>query len=549
MRSAKIQCSLWILWRKPIDGTNEFIEVDKVFHSNMTSIFQGSIVDESMDTMFAQIRTHVENPALPKSGFMVIINPDNNDQECFKWSIIAAIHHEEIGTNHQRISKLRPYQERYNWDGIEFPTSIKDITKFERNNPDIAVNVLYATGKKFNILRRSAFNESDTQVNLLLLTDEKRNYYVSIKNLSKLLGHHDAQREGKMVILPGRTMPSEKEKWLYYQDGHCQFKKPFVIYAEFESLLIPVKNARDTKTLNKHVPCGWATYSTFAYGEVPDPLTVFRGKECVTRFVDHLEDEVKRLYSIYPQKDMLLLTEILKKDHDSATSCHISMKPFDDDPKNRKVKDHCHSPGLHRGAAHNTCNLKYKIPKPCTSDFSQPIRVPIAGMGQGHGEKYKKIEIRLIDTCCSMASLKYEKLANNLNDEQCKYLRWFFAEDDTFKFMRGKGVYPYEYMDGWRRFEETELPPKEAFHSKLNMKGINNEEYEHAQKVWNAINPKGDETTMGDYHDAYLVTDVLLLTDIFQNFHGVCHANYGLDPAHFYSAPGLAWKAALKYTV
>ncbi|XP_057313055.1 uncharacterized protein LOC130654451 [Hydractinia symbiolongicarpus] len=179
--------------------------------------------------------------------------------------------------------------------------------------------------------------------------------------------------------------------------------------------------------------------------------------------------------------------------------------------------------------------------------FNVKIKVPIAGMGYGNGETYKKIEIRFIDSCRFMAS-SLEKLASNLDDEQCKNLRWYFTEDDTFKLMRRKGVYPYEYMDGWRRFKETELPPKEAFYSKLNMKGISDEEYEHAQKVWNVINPKGDEVNMGDYHDLYLTTDVFLLADVFETFRGVCQNQYKLDPAHFYSAPGLAWKAALKYT-
>ncbi|XP_057305260.1 uncharacterized protein LOC130642191 [Hydractinia symbiolongicarpus] len=165
----------------------------------------------------------------------------------------------------------------------------------------------------------------------------------------------------------------------------------------------------------------------------------------------------------------------------------------------------------------------------------------------GDVETYKKIEIRFIDSCRFMPS-SLERLANNLDDAQCKHLRWYFPEEDTFQLMRRKGIYPYEYMNSWQRFKETELPPKEAFYSKLNMNGINDEEYEHAQKVWNSITPKGPETTMGDYHDAYLVTDVLLLTDIFQNFRSTSHANYKLNPAHFYSAPGLAWKAALKYT-
>ncbi|XP_057294631.1 uncharacterized protein LOC130623161 [Hydractinia symbiolongicarpus] len=492
---------------------------------------------------------------------------------------------------------------------LKFPTSIKDINKFERNNPDIAVNVLYVTGKSFNILRRSAFNEREKQANLLLLTDEKRNHYVTIKNISRLLGSEISKDHGKMSFclncLQGfqtiesrdnhyayckdnesvkNTMPREKEKWLYYQDGQCQFKVPFVIYADFESLLIPMKeNVRDTKTktLNKHVPCGWATCSTFAYGSLPDPLKVYRGENYVKKFVDHLENEVKRLYSTYLQQNMLPLTEVLKKEHDSATSCHICMKHFDNDEYSREVRDHCHYTGLYRGAAHAICNLRYKIPshvpvifhnlsgydaqlfirelgeKYDTQDigciaentkkyisFNAKIKVPIA---MGNGETYKKIEIRFIDSCRFMAS-SLEKLANNLDDEQCKNLCWYFNEDDIFKLMRRKGVYPYEYMNSLQRFKETELPLKEAFYSKLNMNGINDEEYEHAQKAWNAFTPKSPETTMGDYHDIYLATDVLLLADIFQNFRQVCQNQYKLDPAHFYSAPGLAWNAALKYT-
>lgn len=82
----------------------------------------------------------------------------------------------------------------------------------------------------------------------------------------------------------------------------------------------------------------------------------------MTRFVDHLEDEVKRLYNTYPQQPMLELTEVLKRELDAATYCHICLKSFDDCENNRNVRDHCHYTGLYRGAAYNSCNLKYRIP-------------------------------------------------------------------------------------------------------------------------------------------------------------------------------------------
>ena len=104
-----------------------------------------------------------------------------------------------------------------------------------------------------------------------------------------------------------------------------------------------------------------------------------------------------------------------------------------------------------------------------------------------------------------------------------------------------KGVYPYEYMDGWEKFEETSLTPEGAFYSRLNMKGISDQDYKHAQQIWNRITPGHENITLGGYHDVYLATDVLLLADMFETLRNTCLKNYKLDPAHFYTAPGLAW--------
>ena len=100
-----------------------------------------------------------------------------------------------------------------------------------------------------------------------------------------------------------------------------------------------------------------------------------------------------------------------------------------------------------------------------------------------------------------------------------------------------KGVYPYKYMDGWDRFKETSLSPASRFHSKLNMLGISNEDYAHALEIWEKFNI----TNLGVYHDLYLRTDVILLANVFEEFRRVCMDNYGLDPVHFYTTPGLAW--------
>ena len=121
-----------------------------------------------------------------------------------------------------------------------------------------------------------------------------------------------------------------------------------------------------------------------------------------------------------------------------------------------------------------------------------------------------------------------------------------FCNDDNNKFLLllRKGVYPYEYMDKWEKFSETELPDKKKFYNKLNLEDITDEDYKHAHKVWDTFNIED----MGEYHDLYVQSDTLLLVDIFKEFRNTCIEIYELDPAHFLSAPGLTWQACLKKT-
>ena len=99
-------------------------------------------------------------------------------------------------------------------------------------------------------------------------------------------------------------------------------------------------------------------------------------------------------------------------------------------------------------------------------------------------------------------------------------------------------------MDSWKRFKEESLPDKEYFYSKLNKEHITDEDYAHAQKVWDTFNIKN----LGEYHDLYVQSYTALLADVFENFRDKCIEKCELYPAHFLSAPGLAWQACLKKT-
>ena len=115
---------------------------------------------------------------------------------------------------------------------------------------------------------------------------------------------------------------------------------------------------------------------------------------------------------------------------------------------------------------------------------------------------------------------------------------------NKFILLLRKGVYPYEYMDNWEKFNETSLPSKESFDSNLNMEDIDDIDYRHGNNIFN----KFKLNNLGDYHDLDVQSDTLLLADVFENFRDMFLKEYELDPAHFLSLPGLAWQACLKKT-
>ena len=154
----------------------------------------------------------------------------------------------------------------------------------------------------------------------------------------------------------------------------------------------------------------------------------------------------------------------------------------------------------------------------------------------------KKYKIRFIDSFKFMAT-SLDKLVNNLPKDAFNNVKRYYS-GEKFNLLTRKGVYPYEYMDTPEKLKETKLPPREAFYSKLNNENISDEDYAHAQKVWRVFKMEHFK----DYHDLYNKIDVLLLADVFENFRNICIENYELDPAHYYTAPGLAWDAALKIT-
>ena len=150
-------------------------------------------------------------------------------------------------------------------------------------------------------------------------------------------------------------------------------------------------------------------------------------------------------------------------------------------------------------------------------------------------------EIRFIDSF-KFLQTSLANLVGNLQPDDFQNTKEIMK--DNVDLLTRKGVYPYDYVSSLERLTETQLPPKEQFYSKLNDEDISDEDYSHAQNVWKTFGCQ----TIRDYHDLYLKSDVLLLADVFENFRKTCLKHYKLDPAHYYTSPGLAWDACLKET-
>ena len=592
-------------------------------------------MNKIVNEMIAHMKQQIENPALLNSRFLfdevlhmdvnfhrlnltrgssylllpewlackkAIINPLNKDQECFKWAVIAALRWEDIDRNPQRISKLKKFEADFDWSGIGFPVSFRDIKGFKFRN-QISINILAIEGRQIYICRKGGNYEC--AINLMLITESNRKHCVVIKSLSRSLSSQSTKHKRKEYFCMNclqefkeeasrdehvgywknnesvRIETPHKRPIVEYSDGQFQFKVPFIMYADFESILEltqgPVNDPMisSTRGVDNHVPSGWCVHSEFAYREVKDRLRLYRGKDCVRKFCDHVIGEAHRLYHSFPEKPMEPLMKVQWKDYKHASSCHICFKPFREDKP--KVRDHCHYTSHHRGPAHMGCSLQYKIPSYIPVVFhnlsgydahrfikelanygsrmsvitknredyiSISIKVEVDKYINKKGiEKSKEIELRFIDSFKFMSS-SLDSLINNLACGNNEFFGFEDYNESQYKLLIQKGIYPYEYMDDWNRFKETALPPKEAFYSKLNMSGVSDQDYKHARIVCREFSLKD----LGEYHDLYLKTDVILLANIFEAFRKVCLDNYGLDPAHFYTAPGLVWRTCLKKT-
>ena len=498
-----------------------------------------------------------------------LINIKNDDNECFRWCHVRHLntlrhHNERITQKDREIAKTLDYS------GVTFPVTIRDIGKIEKQNK-ININVFGYDEYVFPI--RNSETEHGETLNVLLIEEETKSgygqHYVLIKDFNRLnfnitktqhkkyfclrcLQPFNSEdrlevHKGDFLIINGTQrieMPKEGSQ-VYFHNYQKRLPVPFVIYADFEAITWKIDSCSPrgdksyTQAYQKHEACGFGYKVVCHYDQkYSKPEVLYRGENVVQKFYQNLTEEVKYCQKIITEKAKrrLVMTKKDEEDFQNAKKCWICQRQYKpDEGENIPVRDHCHMTGKYRGSAHKNCN--FKIPVVFHNLTGYDGHLIIEGMGDiirekplnidviaSNAEKYITFKIgkhlKFIDSYQFMAS-PLANLAKALPDNKYIYTSEAFS-GEKLDLMKAKGVYLYDYMDSFQKFSETQLP----------------------KRGWETFGIKN----MGQYHDLYLRSDVLLLADIFENFREQYHHTYGLDPAHFVSFRSSSWDAMLNMT-
>ena len=394
--------------------------------------------------------------------------------------------------------------------------------KIEKQN-EININVFGYENKQPYPIYVSKEKYAD-HMELLLITENENKHYVLIKDFNRFMFHktkHEHRKHFCMhclqcfssekvlnnhkdncIALNGTQavkMPEKGKNILQFNNFHKQQQVPFVIYADFEAITEKISNCQPddnqsyTNAYQKHTDCGYGYKLVCCYDDkYSKPLIIYRGEKAVYGFLEDMLKEVKYCKKVMKKEfnKPLKMTKDDENKFEKAEECHICNKKYTDE--DTKVRDHCHITGKYRGSAHQKCNLKLrvnpeelKIPvifhnlrgydshfimqeigeivnkHTYTNKNGEKCQMNIKAI-PNNMEKYMAFmlgnHLTFIDSFQFMSS-SLEKLVSNLPKETLKYTSQRF-KGDKFDLKIRKGVYPYDYMDSFKKFEDTTLRTK-----------------------------------------------------------------------------------------
>jgi len=504
---------------------------------------------------------------------------------CFLVAVMLALGAHQKTRNVTRLNRVQlKWIRSMNLKG---PTNLRDIILFEKQTPSLSINVFgYESG---GIVPMYVSPKLEGQHIDLLLHNE---HYYAITNLASLVrgvsgrsnrrGHFmcryclsfftsKAAFELHLAVCTRAFQvlktPLDSQRFCKFTNFGNLLEVPFVIYADLESSISsPVSSlSLGTKQIatRQHDCIAWSCITVCR----PDPELssepkIYVGEGSLDAFFDFLQEEYERISDILccQKKDMLPLTAEQYFQHQEATHCAFCLNEFDLQ-RRQKCYDHCHITGLYRMALCKICNL--------TRAKEHGVLIPIFFHGlmnydshflvqKMHKFQHTKIIPRNSEKFLALRFGPYflkdsyqflgeslAVLAQNLQQKGELYfrrLRSIFPRSSEYKLLLQKGIFPYNYISSLDVLSETTLPPKNEFYNDLTRSHVSDEEYQFAQRVWNQFECK----TLEDYLKVYLMTDVLLLADCFENFRDNCLRDYELDPVRYFSLAHFTFDAFLR---
>lgn len=556
---------------------------------------------------FSDLIIHlVQQPAinLPSGGRSVslpqclinshsVINPTNDDDKCLMWCYLIHKYYTHGGglfqTRHNYQSDFNTiytnpiHLQHVQIADIEFPITLHSIKRFETLN-QIHINIYTIkeiSNTEYGIYPQYSSivvgnHKYQNQMNVIL----HKNHYIYIININALMRNNTDSH-----TLCEKCHISYKNKNYKTHITNCsrnklqnyiinpkipviefnhytnQVRVPYVIYGDFESMI----------TNNMHKACAFM-FKTLLYDTIDNTVMV-TAPDANIQFADELLKECTRISRIVFYKHKPIIGETFIH----TVKCYLCNQHFTEE--DYKVADHCHITGYFRGYAHNTCNSKAKYIKYIPVIFhnlsSYDIHLFVLNLFQGKidviaksSEKYLSLTIHpqywinrrgdfidkvAYDALDPLIKRRYNRLMKirfidslnfikgSLHDLAKSIKSWNYVIDPL---LRSKGIFPYDYVDSYEKLLVQSLPSPALFYNQLTQSDITVEEYKFAELIWDTYKCE----SLLDYMKVYLETDVNLLIEIFQNFRLLCYTEYGLDPCHYITVPGLAWDACLKFT-